>query len=117
MFLASLCKCDAIGLAFGKKSEALEDRSIVQADGVLDNLIVVPVLASEVDSQTVGDVLDTAAKRRIVDHVDYRTMQVRYGYACSMAPNACRAKNLPLRDVLQREMHALSQLVLLTHWL
>ncbi len=76
MFLASLRKCDAIGLAFGKKSEALEDRSIVQADGVLDKLLVVAIIASEVDGETVGDVLDTAAERWIVNHVDHRTMQI-----------------------------------------
>jgi hypothetical protein len=76
MFLATPCKCDAIWLAFGKKSEALENRSIVQADGVLDNLLVVAIIASEVDGETVGDVLDTAAERGVVDQVDHRTMQI-----------------------------------------
>ena len=62
--------------ALGQKPEALEDSAVAEAHCVIDELFVVLIVASQVGCEAVGYMLDAATDRRVVEHVDDRSVNV-----------------------------------------
>ncbi len=117
MALAKASELSTVRQALGQKSEALEDSAIAETRRVLDELLVVAIVASKVGGKAIRYMQDAAADRGVIQHVDDRAVHVGYGHAGLMVPDALRAKELPFVDVLQRKQRSVSLLALLAHGL
>ena len=98
--LAEESKSGALGEALCNKSESFEDRSIAETRRIVDELFIVSIVASKIADQAVLHMLNAATDGGIIEHVDGRAMDVGYRHPRLMAPDALRAKHLPLVDVL-----------------
>jgi hypothetical protein len=87
MVLAKAGELSTVGQALGQKPEALEDRAVAETRRVLDELLVVAIAASQIGGKAIGYVLDAAADRRVIQHVDDRAVHVGYGPTGLMAPD------------------------------
>ena len=101
--------------ALGRRPEALEDSAIAEAHCVIDEFFVVPIVAFRIGCEALGYMRDAANDRRVVEHVDDRSMHVGDGHLRLMPPDILRAEDLSIVDVLPRKERALSLLALLTH--
>src|ERR1700691_4789993 len=88
MVLAKAGELSTVRQALGQKSESLEDGAIAETRHVLDELLVVAIVASQVGGKAIRYMLDAAADRGVIQHVDDRTVHVGYGHAGLMAPDA-----------------------------
>ena len=86
-FPARLDQLGAIRVTFCKKSKALEHSAIAKARSIAEKRVVVAVSGCEIDRQTIGNVLDSTAQPRIIQHVDYRAMDIGDPGSC-----CCRAR-------------------------
>src|SRR5208337_2837464 len=84
-----------------------------EAFGVFDKLFIAAIGPREVCLQTIRDVLNTAAKGRDVEHVDYCPMNVGDWYLRVMPPARLGAEYLVGAQMLQHELEALPCLALL----
>ncbi len=91
MLLAKRAQFSTAGKALGEKPEALEDCTVAEAHRVIDELFVVAIIASQIGWEAVGYMLDAATDRRVVEHVDDRSMHVRDGNSRLMTPDILRA--------------------------
>ena len=62
------------GQGLGQKPESFEDCAVTETHRVLDELLVVAVVASQIGAKAVGDVLDAAANGWVIHHVDNRAV-------------------------------------------
>ena len=76
MLLAKPAQICTTRKALGQKPEALEDSAVGEAHCVIDELFVVSIVASQVGCEAVGYMLDAATDRRVVEHVDDRSVHV-----------------------------------------
>src|SRR5665213_3266 len=117
MVLAKAGKLSTDGQPLGQKTEALKDGAVAETHRVLDDLFVVAIAAPQIGGKAISYMLDAAAYRGVVEHIDDSAVHVGNGHAGLMAPDTLRAEELPFIDVLQREQRAMSLLSLLTHGL
>ena len=115
MLFAKRAQFSTVRKALCEKPETLEDCTVAEAHRVIDELFVVAIIASQIGCEAVGYMLDPATDRRVVEHVDDRSMHVRDGNSRLMTPDILRAEDLPLVDVLQRKERTVPLLALLTH--
>ncbi len=76
MMIAKAGEPSTVGQALGQKPEALEDGAVAEARRVLDELLLVAIAASQIDGKAIGYMLDAAADRRVIQHVDDRAVHV-----------------------------------------
>ncbi|MCY4346451.1 MAG: hypothetical protein OXC17_06600 [Aestuariivita sp.] len=117
MWLAKTSQIGATGNMLGEKSEAFEDSAVAEVHCVFHKLFVIAIIAPQIGCEAVGYMLDVATDRRVVEHVDDRSMYVGDRYPRPMVPDILRGEDLPLINVLQREGRAVPLLVLLTRGL
>ena len=87
MRLAKTTQSSTARKMLGQKPEALEDSTVAEAHRVVDELLVVAVVASQIGCEAVGYMLDATADRRVVEQVDDRTVHIGDGHSRLMAPD------------------------------
>ncbi len=102
----------ACAIQLGKEAHAFKDGAIAQPACIFHQLGIVAVGALEVDAEAIGDMLDSGAKIRIIEHVDHRSMNVRNVHLRLTAPRWFASENLLGLHVLQRELRAVANLAL-----
>ena len=117
MLLTKTAQFSTARKMLGQKPEALEYSTVAEAHRVIDELLVIAIVASQIGCEAVGYMLDATADCRVVEHVDNRTVRVGNGHSSLMAPDILRAEDLPLIDVLQRKECSVPLLTFLTHGL
>ena len=73
-FPARLDQRAAFGMTFGKKAKPLEHRAVAETRSIAEKRVIVSVCGCEIDRQAIGNMPDSAAQGRIIQHVDYRAM-------------------------------------------
>ena len=114
-FPARLDQPGAFGVTFGKKAKPLEYRAIAEARSIAEKRVVVAVSGCEIDRQAIGNVLDSTAQRRIIQHVDYRAMNVGDQNPALTAPDGPGAEDSVFADMFETEPHAVVPRELSTH--
>lgn len=95
--------------------EPLEDRTIAQSLGIVDQRIVIAVLVLQIGLQAVGNMLNPAAAGGIVEHVDHGAVNIGDEDSRLPTPDRPGAEDCLLADVMQSEMGAMTHLVLVAH--
>ena len=85
------------GQALGQKTRRLKTAPLPETPRVLDELLVVAIVASQIGGKAIRYMLDAAADRGVVQHIDDRAVHVGNGHAGLMAPDALRAEELLVR--------------------
>ncbi len=113
----SLRELAGITGSLGKETEAFEDCAIAEPAGVLHKQRIVAVCAREISRKAISDMLDAAAKFRLVEHVDDCAMHVGDEHTAAMPPDRLGAKYLFSGRMLQREGSAVPDLMSLAQYL
>ena len=66
MLLAKTAQFSTARKLLGQKPEALENSTVAEAQRVIDELLVVAIVASQVGYKAVGYMLDATTDRRVV---------------------------------------------------
>src|SRR4029078_7424177 len=81
---------------FDKIAQTLEHGAVSEPVGIFDQPGVVAVLALEKFGEAIGDMLDAAAERRVVEQIDDRAFKIGNEHLAPSAPEGFRAE-YPLR--------------------
>jgi len=96
-----------LSIPFNEEAEPLEHGPVAKLVCVPDQHSVVTVGPGQIGSQTIHNVLDAAARGRIVQHVHDRPVNVGYGDLRAVPPHRPRAEHAFRLDVLEREERAM----------
>lgn len=102
-------------MALREKAEPFEHRAIAEPLCVVDEHVGIGVLATHVLTETIGNVLYTAAAGRVIEHVDDRSVNIRNQYPTLAAPDSPGAEEVVFLDVFERKDGALARDPLLAH--
>ena len=97
---AILAQAARLHMPLKQEPEPLEDGTIAESLGIVDQRIVIAVLVFQVCLQAVGNMLNTTAASGIVEHVDHGAVNVGDEDSRLPPPDRPGAEDLPLMDVM-----------------
>ena len=112
---AGLYESVTFTMALCEEAKAFEDSAIADVVAIAQKGGIITFIAGEVNGQTIGYVLNAAAKGRVIQHVDDCAVGVRDKNFAVRSPDGFGAEDLLLVDVLQDEGCTVALLGFLAH--
>ena len=103
--------------ALCEKAEPLENRTVAKPVAISQQGFIIALAVRKVDGEAIRNMLDTAAKGRVIEHVDDGAVKVGDGDLVGAAPDSFRAEKKALIDVLERKGRAVALLLLVAQGL
>jgi len=101
----------AVRMALGEKAEPFEHRAVTELVGIVDQQAWLAVFTLHVLCETIGNMLDAAAGRRIIEHVDDRPVDIRDENPALAALGYMREGDVLVVWKLDRLARSLKQLI------
>jgi len=108
------CRVDqdiAVRMALSEKAEPFEHRAVTELVGIVDQQAWLAVFTLHVLCETIGNMLDAAAGRRIIEHVDDRPVDIRDENPALAALGYMREGDVLVVWKLDRLARSLKQLI------
>ncbi len=91
-------------MPFCEKAQSFKYGAIAQLVAISNQLGVISVVPFEICAEAIGDVLDPTPYRRIVEHINDSTMNIRDENFCAQPPDRFGSEEFISADVFEREL-------------